>query len=390
MRGIVAYVPSGHESWNPKSAAAYLDSREVWWQRWPVAQMDHGTVCISCHTVLPYALVRPILRQRLGENGMAVPEQAMLASIRKRVTDWSEMIPYYTDAVNGPGKTQESHATEAVLNAIILSHYDAGDGGLSALARQAFDEAWALQEKTGDNAGGWKWQNSHLAPWESSESAYQGAAMMAVALSEAPENYASETEIHDNVELLKQYLRRRYDAQPLMSKLYALWASARTPGLISSADQVKLVGEVADLQLNDGGWALSSLDEQSRRHALLDDWKRLTSTAQSDGCATGLVILVLEKVGAKQHDTTMQRGLAWLKRNQTVEGSWRAASLNEARDENSDIGRFMSDAATGYAVLALQTARVNQLTEPETDTNEHQEEMNAMQRRLPLGTARYK
>lgn len=356
MNANVVYVPSSHKSWDPKFAAVYLDSREAWWQRWPAAQMDRGTVCVSCHTVVPYALVRPILRRELDEKAMSQPEQAMLASVEKRVTGWANSAPFYTDAVDGAGKTAESRATEAVLNAVILSSYDSAQGTLSPITRTAFDEAWVLQEKTGDAAGGWKWQNFHLAPWESSESAYQGAALFAVALSEVPDNYASESEVHDNVELLKQYLHRQYDAQPLMSKLYVLWASARTPGLLTETEQTKLIGEVADLQLSDGGWSLSSLDEQSRKHALLDGWMRLTNTAKSDGCATGLVVLVLEIAGAKQHDPAMRRGLAWLNQNQKKTGSWSAASLNEPRDENSDIGRFMSDAATGYAVLALENA----------------------------------
>ena len=343
-------------TWDPKTAIRYLDSREVWWQKWPPAQMDRGTVCISCHTVVPYALVRPALRKKLGEEEMTGPEQAMLASIKKRVANWSEATPYYTDAVNGPGKAAESHSTEAVLNAVILSSYDHGQGHLSPSTILAFNEAWALQEKTGADTGGWKWQNFHLAPWESSESAYQGAALMAVALGEAPENYASQAQIRDRLELLKQYLRRQYDAQPLMSKLYVLWASARIPGLLTELDQSKLVSDVANLELNDGGWSLSSLDEQSRKHALVDEWKRLSNTGEGDGCATGLVVLAMEKASAKQHEETLRRGVEWLRRHQSKDGSWWASSLNGQTDADSDIGRFMSDAATGYAALALADA----------------------------------
>jgi hypothetical protein len=49
--------------------------------------------------------------------------------------------------------------------------------------------------------------------------------------------------------------------------------------------------------------------------------------------------------------------LAWLAGNQQPDGTWTAASINKQRDPHSDAALFMTDAATAYAVLALQTAR---------------------------------
>ncbi len=196
--------------WNQKAAAEYLDSREVWWQDWPRAQKDHGTICISCHTVVPYAMARPALRAQLSETEMPAPEKTMLESVEKRVSHWSEMVPFYSDAANGPGKTAEAHATEAVLNAVILASYDARQGHLRPITRTAFDEAWALQEETGEKAGAWKWQDFHLAPWESIESGYQGAALLMLEVGKAPGRYAREPEVSRHVERLRQYLRRQY------------------------------------------------------------------------------------------------------------------------------------------------------------------------------------
>jgi len=350
--------PSYLKSWSPSAAASYLDAREVWWQKWPSAQMDHGTVCISCHTVVPYALVRPALRQRLGEKGMNGTERTMLASVEKRVSDWSRVTPYYTDATFGPGKSAQSRATEAVLNAVILSAFDSTSSHLSPLTQTAFENAWALQEEAGEKAGGWNWQDFHLAPWESTESGYQGAALMAVALGNTPGDYLREPGVHKHLARLKDYLHRQYAVQPLMNQLYVLWASARMPELMSSVDRTKLIEKIDGLQLRDGGWALPSLDQQpGLKRYLLDRWKQMSNTAESDGCATGLVVLALEEDGAKPRDPVLNRGLEWLAAHQAKDGSWWASSLNGSPDRDSDLGRFMSDAATGYAVLALENIK---------------------------------
>ena len=337
------------KGWNAVAAADYLDSREIWWQSWPRAQKDHGTLCISCHTTVPYAMARSGMRQELHETGMAAPEKIMLDSVEKRVSHWSEMTPFYSDAVHGPGKTSEAHATEAVLNAVILTSYDVRQGHLRPITRTALDAAWALQEESGENAGGWKWQDFHLGPWEAGESSYQGAALLMVEVGGAPDGYASEPGAREHVERLRQYLRRKYSAQPLMNQTYVLWASGKVPGLLTADERKTLVASLESLQQEDGGWRLSSMDKKKR----LDD---SPEPVESDGMATGLAVLAMENSGSGE-DAMRKRGLKWLEGHQSKDGDWSASSLNKKRDPKSDIGRFMSDAATGYAVLALEEAR---------------------------------
>ena len=52
-----------------------------------------------------------------------------------------------------------------------------------------------------------------------------------------------------------------------------------------------------------------------------------------------------------------RKGISWILANQSkTDGMWPAWSVNRKRDPESDVGKFMSDAATGFSVLALENS----------------------------------
>jgi squalene-hopene/tetraprenyl-beta-curcumene cyclase len=338
-------------SWNRKAAAAYLDQRATWWTTWPNAQRDHGTFCVSCHTALPYALARPALRQSLGETAASPAEAALLANITKRVTMWRDVEPFYPDQLRGIPKTSESRATEAILNAVILSRRDARAGALSDEGRRALDNMWALQMKTGEQTGAWTWLQFHNEPWEGDSSAFHGATLAAIAVHAAPGGYAANPENQDRVKALHDYLRKGNEQQPLLSRAMLLWASTTAPALLPAEAQRAIVEALLRAQQEDGGWSTASLGS----------WKRNDGTpldTRTDGYATGLATFVLESAADARAQAPIKRGLAWLVAHQDpAGGQWVAVSLNKQRDPASDAGKFMSDAATAYAVLALTKAQ---------------------------------
>jgi len=337
----------GGVAWNARGAAAALDQRADWWTTWPNAQRDHGTFCVSCHTTTTYVVARPALRRTLGESSPSPAELKIADNVARRVRSWTEVEPFYPDQLRGIPKTSESRGTEAILNALTLASRDAAAGALSADGRRAFDNLWALQMKTGDLSGAWAWLNFHYEPWEAERSAYFGATLAAVALGTAPGGYASTPEIQERTKLLREFLQRGRETQHLFNRLTLLWASSVWPGLLTSDQQQAIVEAARRAQQEDGGWSV----------ATFADWKRGDGTAldtRSDGYGTGLAAFALQSAGVPRTDPQVRRALEWLVRNQdAASGRWNAVSLNKQRDPASDAGKFMGDAATAYAVLAL-------------------------------------
>ena len=320
---------------------------------WPKAQRDHDTFCVSCHTAVPYALSRSALHNALMEQAPSANEQRLLDNVTKRVRLWKEVAPFYSDADRGAYKTVESRGTESVLNALILATRDAQSGRLSSDTANAFENMWAEQQTTGNKKGAWLWLRFNNEPWEADDSDYYGATLAAVAIGTPPANYRGTPEIQGNIKMLREYLNREYSAQTPINHVALLWAAAKMPGLIEPDRKKAIISELLEKQQSDGGWNLSSLS---------GEWKRHDGTPQegkSDGYATGLIAFALQQSGVPPGNGQLKRGLSWLTTNQDkTEGSWPSFSLNKNKEHHlsPETALFMNDAATAYALLALTNA----------------------------------
>ena len=337
---LAACSHPAHPSWDPRSAASYLDAREAWWSSWEPAARDQGTFCVSCHTALPYALARPALDAT--DATAAAAQRQLLKNVSRRVQLWTVVKPYYSN--QGPA----SRGTEAVLNALILSSEDARHGHLGSTTRAALEEMWALQETSGANAGAWPWIQFNNEPWEAYDSAYYGAVLAALAVCTATESYRSSAAIQEPLARLRAYLVRAYATQSPLNRIMLLWASTRLSGLLDCERRDALLDEIWSDQRADGGWSTG---------ALVGAWRPKDGSAlvtQSDAFATGLILLALRDAGIPS-DPRLERARHWLISQQSaLSGRWDAASLNRHRNRLFDkAAKFMDDAATAFAVLAL-------------------------------------
>jgi hypothetical protein len=342
-------------NWKPDAAGKYLDERMKGWFSFAPANRGTGatqTTCVSCHTVLGYALARPVLRKLDGTARPMELERQLLDQTTKRVANWKNLDtePFGLLYDINDRKKKESWGTEAVFNTILLAfddHYQ-GRSSPSAVTNQAFSNLWETQLRAGDQRGSWDWFNFDMGPWESREARYFGAALAAIAVGTAPGYHTpgADAAADARVKLLQGYLKTGLTKQNLHNRAWVLWAATKAEGILNQAEKKQVVDQLLERQQEDGGWNLPSLGS----------WVRSDSTAQeiaSDGYATGLVLHVLQIAGVPRDNVKIAKGLDWLKQNQSATGAWQTVSVNKKRDPASHVGKFMSDAATAFAVLAL-------------------------------------
>jgi squalene-hopene/tetraprenyl-beta-curcumene cyclase len=328
----LAVLPLASADWNPRLAAQYLDSRQREWLEWKTAKAPGGS-CVSCHTNATYLLARPALRRALGESQPTSYETDLLASLRARVsiTEPTRLSPTFPKEP----LASQAYGVEAIFAALFLSR-DNPESPESIAARKRM---WSAQLREGEFKGTWQWFSLKLDPWEMAESRFYGATVAAL-VTGASNDPSQRAE-------LAEYLRKEQRNQPMHNRLMLLSASSKIPSAMSAEQRAAILDEAWKEQQPDGGWTIQSIGP----------WKENPTAPVSKGSnsyATGFVAYSLEQAGVAATDPRLARSLAWLKPHQDSEsGAWPAESMNKHFEPGSMQSKFMMDAATAYAAMAL-------------------------------------
>ena len=315
LLAIISASALSAADWDPAAAARYLDGRQQEWFAWKRAQTPEGT-CVSCHTGMPYLLARPALRKTLREAQPTEWESKLLDRLRDNAGHERKVN------IQGP---------EAIFGALFLSREDPHSRASQAAQFQLRD----LQLKEGPMMGILQWYDAKLEPWESQNAFSWGAALSGLSgMVDVPHTVA--------------WLREHRNELTLHSRLAMLWASPKMPGLLEENERKALISEVLRKQQPDGSWTIQSLGEFMPHP---------DAPAQPEGghpYATAYTAFILRQAGAPEAKAAVGKAQAWLKASQDkATGSWFAPSMNKKYPDGSMESKFMADAATSFAVLAL-------------------------------------
>lgn len=313
--------------WSKTLGLKHLDQSALAWGK--------GRQCVSCHTNGTYLLIRPTMSDALGP-----PDEKIRNFFVQQLKLIESLDPQQV-------KSQGTRPAQVIYIAAGLAQWDRYvTKSLSEETERAMDLMFSLQNESGS------WHS--LDCWPPFEShAYSLAQTASLALASAPEwlrRRASDTNLQTRVTKLKQYLR---DAELPhdYARVLKLWSSLHVEGILSHEQRQASMDRILEMQQEDGGWALRSFAEpqqwgRGNRESKLRGEEDFDHPA-SDGHMTGLALLVLLESGMQHDDPRLQRGIAWLKKNQRQSGRWWTRSLN------TDQSHFITYSGSAYALAVL-------------------------------------
>lgn len=331
----------------------FLDNAALSWvskNDW--AFVEGGRCVMSCHTTVPFMMIRSKLPATSGPSANAMA--TVRGYVEARVNSWSTLAPLYSWV------PADSRGLESIVNALALVAADAPSGVLSTTAKTALANMWA--EQKADGSFPW-WSTFTLAPWENGESGLWGTALADVVIGLTPPSYVANMTTSEKAKLaaLESYLAAHAApaaatdagtatgagtaaaAPALHNRAMVLLAASRRPLLLSATTKTQIADQIRALQATDGSWSASSLGFPVAGGA--------SAGAAPHAYATAWYTYVLAQNADALDTQRVSRGRAWLEAHQRSDGSWEAKSLNVPTDDFNN--QLITEGATAYAALAL-------------------------------------
>jgi squalene-hopene/tetraprenyl-beta-curcumene cyclase len=295
-----------------KAAAKYLDDGSLCWVR--------EKSCINCHTTGPYMSERPALSPKLG-----APQSEVLENFVKSIP---KIIVQKEVAKDGLSYYPGSYSS--VWRSLGLAEWDKHvTGKLSATTDEALREMFSRQSSNGAFVSFGEVEIPHIT------TDFELTLQAARAITAAPDwlTNIKDEQLKDKIEKMKQFLR---DAPPRndYDRVLHLQLASYLPELVSQENRDAALALLSSKQHPDGGWSLRDMSALQDWHYNISETvlkliTGLPDAAQptSDAYMTAFAIVLMRQSGIPSKDNRLQKGIAWLKREQRESGRWWMQSL---------------------------------------------------------------
>ncbi len=313
-------IPSAEEprmkEFGPQSiqaAAKYLETGAVSWAR--------GRACVNCHTTGPYLTEYTAWSRQFGKPSEEV-RASFLAAVPKEIAEVKE--------ADKSGHKYYPGTFSAVWRSAGLAEWDRHvTGKLSEATDRSLRDMFERQSASGEFVSHGEVEIPHIT------TDFQLSLQAARAITAAPGWLAGlkDDKLLARVDKLKDWLRTAPPKNDF-DRLLKLQLAHYLPELVPPTDRDASLALLTSKQHADGGWSV-------RNMSAIDDWhfemsptvlkliNNLPDAAkpESDAYMTAFAIVLLRQNNVPVSDARIQKGLAWLKREQRESGRWWMHSL---------------------------------------------------------------
>jgi squalene-hopene/tetraprenyl-beta-curcumene cyclase len=337
--GIAIAIPTADEpragSFGAESVAAavrYLDAGALAWVR--------EKSCVNCHTTGPYLSERPALTPWLGR-----PNEEVLEDFIRGVPEKPGSAETEKDGLRyHPG------SWTSIWRSLGLAEWDRHlNGALSPHTAASLRDMFFRQSTGGSFVSYGEVEIPHITT--DFELTLQAA--RAVAAAPGWLDTLDDPELLERVGRMREWLRTAPPHNDF-DRVLRLQLAAYFPDLVSAAQRDEALAILTAKQHADGGWSVRDMSPVEDWHFKMSD-RVLTLIAslpdaaapESDPYMTALALVLLRQAGVEPADERVQKGAAWLKREQRQSGRWWMHSLYRGNYH------YITYIATAQALKAL-------------------------------------